>query len=137
MTKNAHAQERLRTLEKRLSLFEGMPKTLWQERLVGIERESLRVDPAGDIASDSHPQVLGATLTHPSITTDFSEALIELVTQAHTHLEQLDHELSALQWFVSQNIGDQLLWPGSMPPQINDLASVNICLLYTSPSPRD
>src|SRR5208282_4956980 len=46
----------------------------------GVEKESLRVSPAGEIARTRHPAALGAPLTNEHITTDFSEALIELVT---------------------------------------------------------
>ena len=46
----------------------------------GIEKESLRVTPAGELANTLHPKALGSTLTHPSITTDFSESLLEFIT---------------------------------------------------------
>ena len=51
----------------------------------GLEKESLRVTPAGHIAQTPHPQGLGSPLCHPEITTDSSEALLELVTPAYTH----------------------------------------------------
>ena len=44
----------------------------------GIEKESLRIDSNGKISQKSHPLGLGAALTNPYITTDFSEALLEL-----------------------------------------------------------
>jgi len=43
----------------------------------GIEKESLRITPAGLVAQTPHPAVLGATLTNRYITTDYSEALLE------------------------------------------------------------
>ena len=46
----------------------------------GIERESLRVNSSGKISQTPHPSGLGSALTNPYITTDFSEALLELVT---------------------------------------------------------
>ena len=46
----------------------------------GIEKESLRVQPGGALAMTPHPAALGSALTHPHITTDFSEAQLELVT---------------------------------------------------------
>ena len=61
-------QERLRALSP--ALLESMRR--------GIEKESLRVRPDGTLATTPHPQALGSALTHPHITTDFSEALIEL-----------------------------------------------------------
>ena len=48
--------------------------------LKGIEKESLRIAKDGFIAQTPHPAALGSALTHPYITTDYSEALIELIT---------------------------------------------------------
>src|SRR3954451_12250943 len=39
----------------------------------GIEKESLRATPEGSLAMTPHPQALGSALTHPHITTDYSE----------------------------------------------------------------
>ena len=44
----------------------------------GIEKESLRVSNKTISATD-HPVSLGSTLTNEFITTDFSEALLELI----------------------------------------------------------
>ena len=46
----------------------------------GIERESLRVTQEGKISQNNHPKNLGSPLTSKDITTDFAEALVELVT---------------------------------------------------------
>jgi glutamate--cysteine ligase len=46
----------------------------------GIEKESLRVRPDGRLAATPHPKALGSALTHPHITTDFSESQLELIT---------------------------------------------------------
>ena len=45
--------------------------------LHGIEKEGLRVDASGDLSLSPHPKQLGAPLTNSSITTDFSESLLE------------------------------------------------------------
>ena len=50
----------------------------------GIEKESLRVGPDGMLADTPHPAGLGSALTHPHITTDFSESQLELITGVHT-----------------------------------------------------
>jgi glutamate--cysteine ligase len=50
--------------------------------LIGLEKEALRVTASGRVAATPHPAALGSPLTHPHITTDFSEALVELVTPA-------------------------------------------------------
>ena len=48
----------------------------------GIEKESLRATAEGALAVTPHPQALGSALTHPHITTDYSEAQLELITGA-------------------------------------------------------
>ncbi len=92
------------------------------ERLLGmrrgLEKESLRARPDGALALTPHPAALGSALTHPHITTDFSESQIELVTgvhpDAHTTLAQLT-ELHQYTYQVLQRAGDEMLWVSSMP----------------------
>jgi glutamate--cysteine ligase len=40
----------------------------------GVEKESLRVNPGNGLALTPHPAALGSALTHPHITTDYSES---------------------------------------------------------------
>ena len=81
----------------------------------GVEKESLRVAADGALAQTEHPRALGAPLTHPHITTDYSEALIEFVTAVHTDIDALLDELFALHAFTHQNLGEEKLWVNSMP----------------------
>jgi glutamate--cysteine ligase len=81
----------------------------------GIEKESLRTSPDGALAMTPHPPALGAALTHPHITTDFSEAQLELITGVHTTPEACLEELGRIHQFVYRNIGDEILWCASMP----------------------
>lgn len=81
----------------------------------GIEKESLRVRPDGALASDPHPVGLGSALSHPHITTDFSEAQLELITGVHTDVEACLEELTKIHHVVYRNIGDQMMWCASMP----------------------
>src|SRR3954471_19044887 len=81
----------------------------------GIEKESLRVRPDGTLAQTLHPQALGAALTHPHITTDFSESQLELITAAHTSVERCLEELTHIHQAVYRHIGDEILWCASMP----------------------
>ena len=58
----------------------------------GIEKESLRIGQDGHIAKTTHPIALGSALTHPTITTDYSEALIELITPPFENIcDSLDY----------------------------------------------
>ena len=82
---------------------------------IGLERESLRVSPEGRIAQTPHPQALGAALTHPAITTDFSEALTEVITSPCASVGAVLAELGEIQKFVSLHLDEELMWAGSMP----------------------
>jgi glutamate--cysteine ligase len=90
------------------------PGTLKQIRR-GIEKESLRVRPDGKLALSPHPAGLGSPLTHPHITTDFSESQLELITGVHTEVDGCLDELTRIHQFVYKNIGDEILWCSSMP----------------------
>ena len=81
----------------------------------GIEKESLRVTPSGALSPLPHPKNLGAALTHPNITTDFSEAQLELITGVHTSADNCLAELQRVHQFVYQNLDNEILWPSSMP----------------------
>jgi len=81
----------------------------------GIEKESLRVRPDGVLASDPHPAGLGSALTHPHITTDFSESQLELITGVHTGIEACLDELTRIHQVVFSRIGEEMLWCASMP----------------------
>ena len=92
----------------------------------GVEKESLRVTPDGRIAQSPHPRALGSALTNEHITTDFSEALIELVSPTFRTSWELLQYLLDLHQFVYQHLGDELLWATSMPSFIEGDASIPI-----------
>ncbi len=89
------------------------------ERRLGLEKESLRVSHDGRLAATGHPQALGAALTHPWITTDYSEALIELVTPPMSESWEVLQFLVDLHQFVYEHIGDEMLWATSMPCSVS------------------
>jgi glutamate--cysteine ligase len=91
--------------------------------LRGIERESLRVTHNGELALTPHPRALGSALTHPSLTTDYSEALLELITPAEQDVALTLDKLDKLHRFVYAELGDEILWNNSMPgllPETDD-----------------
>ena len=92
----------------------------------GIEKESLRIDSNGKISQKSHPLGLGAALTNPYITTDFSEALLELVTPTFNSASECLDFLSDLHIFVNQNLEEESLWPLSMPCHIESEEDIPI-----------
>ncbi|HUN93318.1 MAG TPA: glutamate--cysteine ligase [Burkholderiaceae bacterium] len=99
--------------------IEQRVRSLAPERLAGIrrgiEKESLRSLAAGGLALTPHPDALGSALMHPHITTDFSESQLELITGVHRGVDDCLDELREIHQFVYRNIGDELLWVGSMP----------------------
>src|SRR5438128_10281866 len=92
----------------------------------GIEKESLRVRPDGALALTPHPRALGSALKHPHITTDFSEALIELITGVHTEVPACLEEMKRIHQFVIRHIGDEVLWGASMPCSLPDENAIPI-----------
>jgi glutamate--cysteine ligase len=83
--------------------------------LRGVEKESLRVTASGHLAETPHPASLGAALTHPYITTDYSEALPELVTPPLPSTWETLQFLCDLHVFIHRRLEGELLWPASMP----------------------
>ena len=81
----------------------------------GVEKESLRVAQDGTLATTPHPRALGAALTHPHITTDFSESQLELITGVHRSAEAAETELTQVHQAVYRALGDEMMWVGSMP----------------------
>lgn len=93
---------------------EGDPALL-AKGLFGLEKESLRVAETGGIAFTPHPASLGSALTHPHITTDYSEALLEFVTPPFQEFSEALDCLQSLHLYVQENLRDELLWATSMP----------------------
>ncbi|QKM48759.1 Glutamate--cysteine ligase [Burkholderia glumae] len=106
-------------LQQRLAVLANGPT---REHLVdglrGIEKESLRVSRDGMIAMTPHPRALGSALTHPALTTDYSESLIELITPAERDAAITLDRLDDLHRFVYASIGDEMLWNVSMPGKL-------------------
>ncbi|GBF48934.1 glutamate--cysteine ligase [Leptospira ryugenii] len=92
----------------------------------GLEREALRIDSKGKLSKLDHPKELGSSLTHPKIKTDFAEPQIEYATGAYQTLEKTLQELEDLHVFTFQNIGDESLWPFSMPSPLPEEKKIPI-----------
>lgn len=87
----------------------------------GIERESLRITSKGTLSSSRHPKALGSPLTHPYISTDFSEQQIEWNTPSFKTFKGALNFLEDLISFSLQNMKGELLWPFSMPCQLDNI----------------
>ena len=94
-------------LEKHYTILQGIQR--------GLERETLRILPDGSLSKTPFPEKIGAALTHPWITTDFAESLLEFITPVNTNIDYMLTFLRDLHRYASVNIGDELMWPLSMP----------------------
>ncbi|MDA9705391.1 glutamate--cysteine ligase [SAR86 cluster bacterium] len=90
----------------------------------GIEKENLRSSNCS-ISLKAHPKAYGSSLTNSRITTDFSEALIELVTDPNKDLNKCLKELEDIVYFCLKNT-DEDFWPASIPMSIEDEALIPI-----------
>lgn len=120
-------------LNRRVALLsEPAHRGLLAGGLRGIERETLRVDRHGRLAATPHPVALGAPLTHPHITTDYAEALMEFVTSAEPDIATALDELDMVHRFTYTRLGDELLWSQSMPCELPAESEIEIAAYGTS-----
>ena len=93
----------------------------------GIEKESLRVKNNAQLSQSNHPKELGSPLTNKFITTDFSEALIELVTPTFNSVDEVYEFLLDLHIFTANAMeSDEVLWSNSMPCFIGDESEIRV-----------
>ena len=105
----------MRDLQHRLR---ELPDARLREMRRGVEKESLRSMPDGALALTPHPAALGSALTHPQITTDFSESQLEFVTGVHRSADDCIAELTRIHQFAYRSmraLGDETMWVSSMP----------------------
>jgi len=96
-------------------------------RKVGLEKETLRIDANGKIAQTDHPDSLGSALCNAQITTDFSEALLEMVTPPCTSVSHaFDHMIGIHQFILPRLNKGEMLWNTSMPCIIDGDDSIRI-----------
>ena len=92
----------------------------------GLEKEILRVTRDGKLAQTPHPRALGSALTHPHITTDYSEALMEFVTSPFPDVKQTLASLMDIHAFSYAHMGEEMLWATSMPCGLQGDASIPV-----------
>ncbi|HJF27483.1 MAG TPA: glutamate--cysteine ligase [Acinetobacter lwoffii] len=97
-------------------LPDWVDSSLIQGMLRGIERESLRMQSNGFLSQAPHPRALGSALTHPHITTDYSEALMEFITPPQSSIQKALDYLTDIHAVAHRQLeNDEKLWPLSMP----------------------
>lgn len=106
-----------------LKIFsEGDNYRLFNESMHGLERECLRIDCDGMISPNPHPKELGSALKNPFITTDFSEAQLELISPPRSTEGSTAEYLKNVHIFLAKRLDKEFFWPFSMP-----------CLLPSNP----
>jgi len=116
-----------KSINKRLDLIRNsQTQPLFRGGKIGLEKESLRVSDDGTIANTRHPVALGAALTHSSITTDYSEALLELITPPCRDAQSALRYLQEVQAFVYTQLDRELLWANSMPCIVSGERSIPV-----------
>ncbi|MEJ1384085.1 MAG: glutamate--cysteine ligase [Candidatus Sedimenticola sp. (ex Thyasira tokunagai)] len=104
-----------RSIENRLRQLSNEALQALKGGAIGLEKECLRVSPDGGIAQTEHPKTLGAALSNGYITTDYSEALAELITPPMADGGEALAFLGDLQKFAYDRLDDEILWATSMP----------------------
>ncbi|MGR9105521.1 MAG: glutamate--cysteine ligase [Gammaproteobacteria bacterium] len=113
-------------------LIHSNQQGLIAQGLKGVEKECLRITADGKISQTPHPRALGSALTHPYITTDYSEALLEFITPPFVDTTDTLSYLRDIHQFVYDNLGDEMLLASSMPCAISGDASIPIAFYGTS-----
>lgn len=104
--------------------------------LRGLEKESLRITPNGSLAQTGHPKGLGSALKHPHITTDYSESLLEFITEPLDNIPALLQQLDDIHRFTYQELAknNERLWPASMPSHLPSDADIPVARYGSSNS---
>tara|TARA_B100001142_G_scaffold19898_1_gene18514 strand:+ start:2880 stop:4418 length:1539 start_codon:yes stop_codon:yes gene_type:complete len=95
------------------SVLNEIKDNLFQGK-IGVEKESLRFNSEG-ISKLPHFKIFGNALCNQYITTDFSDAQLELITPPLGKFMEVEGFLNNIHSYVVGNIPDEYLWPFSMP----------------------
>lgn len=98
----------------------------------GLERETLRVNADGSLATTGHQDALGSALTHKWITTDFAEALLEFITPVDGDIDHMLTLMRDVHRYTARHIGEERMWPLSMPCYIAPGQEIELAQYGTS-----
>lgn len=107
----------IKSIEKELA---ALPEQAFRGIQRGLERECLRVSTGGQLTATDHPRGLGAALTHPQITTDYGEDLLEFITPVNEKVEDMLNQMADIHRYTVRQLENQSLWPTSMPCDVAD-----------------
>ena len=102
----------------------------------GLERETLRVNADGSLATTGHPEVLGSALTHKWITTDFAEAMLEFITPVEGNIDHMLRFMRDIHRYTVRHLGDESMWPLSMPCYIAEGQDIELAQYGSSNTGR-
>ncbi|MHA2938469.1 glutamate--cysteine ligase [Vibrio sp. RC27] len=123
-------------LTERLSLAAQNPD-IFKQFNRGIERETLRYNTDGSIATTPHPSALGSATFNQWITTDFAESLLEFITPVSQNVDTIVDQLSDVHHFSQSHLsGDEKLWPMSMPCYVPNEDAIQLAQYGTSNNGR-
>ncbi len=100
----------------------------------GIEKEGLRANLDGELSKTPHPESLGSALTHPCITTDYSEALLEFITPKLQSPEEVVRFLKDVHHFAYTRLDEEIIWAASMPCKLGGEENIPIARYGSSNS---
>lgn len=100
----------------------------------GVERETLRYQQDGKLAKTPHPKGLGSAYANEWITTDFAESLLEFITPVSQDIDTLVAQLEDIHHFTQTQLGEEKLWPLSMPCYVEDEDDITLAQYGTSNS---
>lgn len=103
----------------------------------GLELESQRITPLGDLALTPHPLIFGDKCQNPRITTDFAESQVEMITPPYGSVSEAYASLQKIRTEVEYGIRDEMLWPFSMPPRLPSEEQIPIARFSDSQIGRD
>lgn len=92
----------------------------------GIEREGLRVNDKGELSEKDHPSVFGDKVKNSYITTDFAESQVEVITPPFKNPKETYNFANSLYDIVAMEIGEEYLWPQSMPGVVPEDSKIKI-----------
>ncbi len=96
------------------------------EGVFGLEKENIRVDEAGNIATTPHPKVFGDKRENPYITVDFGESQVEIITPPFDAIDKAYNCMVDLNDIVAGSLENEYLWPQSMPPRFKNEDNIEV-----------
>ncbi|MGL4772304.1 MAG: bifunctional glutamate--cysteine ligase GshA/glutathione synthetase GshB [Clostridium sp.] len=93
----------------------------------GLEKENVRVDKNGKIATTPHPKTLGDKDKNPYIQRDFAESQVEMITPVCNTIDEVYDFMDNLNKIVIKELnGEEFLWPQSNPPILPNEEEIKI-----------